>query len=147
LLGAWSLFRTSHLAAAVNQTNPDSVVVALIAPDSVAAGAPIRFTLRVENRAARAVDLYLRGRTLTFDVEVRDDGGAVVWRRLELEVIPAILQLRPMAPGERLEERFTWDQRTVRGPLPPGRYTARAMLLVEGPPWPTAPLHFTVVAR
>jgi hypothetical protein len=60
-------------------------------------------------------DVYLRGRAITIDVEVTRADGAVVWRRLEGEMIPAIVHLRTLAPGERLEVETTWDQRATGG--------------------------------
>jgi len=104
--------------------------------------------LRVSNRGARPLDLYLRGRTVTVDVVVTRAGGEVVWRRLEGEIIPAIVHLRTLAPGERLEVAAVWDQRTNLGiPAGPGEYAARGFLLVEGDPVPTPPAAFRVVAR
>jgi hypothetical protein len=106
------------------------------------------FTLRVRNQTERTLDLYLRGRTVTFDVIVARAGGDVVWRRLEDEIIPAIVHLRVLKPGERIEVAVTWDQRTRGGgSVAPGEYTARALLLVEGDPLETAPVRFEIVER
>jgi hypothetical protein len=125
---------------------PDSLALELVVPPQVRSGEPIPITLRVENRSGRTLDLYLRGRTTTFDVVVARAGGEVVWRRLEDEIIPAIVHLRPLAPGGRLEASATWDQRTKEGqPLDPGEYVARGLLLVEDEPLPTPPATFRVV--
>ena len=129
-------------------TTPDSLELLLLAPDSVRAGAPIRFTLRLTNRGAAPLDVYLRGRTVTFDVAVADSGGTVVWRRLEGETIPAIALLRTLAPAERLDLTAEWDQRTNAGaPVRPGAYTVRGLLLVEGPPRATAPVALVITPR
>lgn len=97
------------------------------------------------NETRHALDLYLRGRVLTFDVLVAPPDGAVVWRRLEDEIIPAIVHLRTLAPAERLELVTEWDQRTRQGsPVDPGEYTARGLLLVEGEPLETKSVPFRI---
>jgi hypothetical protein len=129
-------------------TAPDSLGLELVLPRQVRAGEPIAIRLRVQNPAGRTRDLYLRGRTITFDVVVARAGGEVVWQRLDNEIIPAIVHLRPLAPGERLEAEAAWDQRTKRGTqLDPGEYVARGFLLVEGDPLETPPAAFCVVEQ
>lgn len=126
----------------------DSLALTLGVPGSVPAGKPVPLVLRVENRGRRPLDLYLRGRAPTFDVEITRAGGETVWRRLEHEIIPAIVQLRTLAPGERLQLEAVWDQRTGAGqPAAPGEYVARGLLLAEGTPLPTPPTPFRIVAR
>ena len=94
--------------------------------------------LRVVNRTGRPFDLYLRGRTATFDVVVTGSDSTVVWRRLDGEIIPAIVHVRTLAPAERMELETVWDQRTkAGGRLPPGAYAIRGFLLVEGQPLET----------
>ncbi len=131
----------------VTGSGPDTLALELLLPRSVRAGEPVPMTLRVQNRTARTLDLYLRGRSPTFDVVVARPDGEVVWRRLEGEIIPAIALLRPLAPGERLEIAASWDQRTGRGLITPGNYTARGLLLTEGEPLETADVPFTVAGR
>lgn len=115
-------------------------------PAEAHAGRAVPITLRLDNRAGTALDLYLRGRTPTFDVEVADPAGAVVWRRLENEIIPAIVQLLTLAPGERFEIGMTWDQKAKGGrPVAPGAYTVRGLLLVEGRPLETPPVPLRIV--
>jgi len=105
----------------------------------------VGITLNVENETPRAVDLYLRGRAPTFDVIVARPDGAVVWQRLENEIIPAIVNLRTLAPAERLELATVWDQRTRQGnAVAAGEYTARALLLVEGDPLETTSVAFQI---
>jgi Intracellular proteinase inhibitor len=114
----------------------------------VRAGAPVRIRLRARNVTQRAADLYLRGRDLTFDVVVSRASGGVVWQRLEGETIPAIVQLRPLAPGEKLEVETVWDQRTNRGrAVGPGEYVVEGSLLLEGEPLRAAPKPLTIVRR
>lgn len=100
-------------------------------------------TLRAENVSGESLDLYLQGRTIAFDVVVTDADGSVVWRRLEGEVIPAILRIETLEPGATLELEAHWDQRSNIGqPVAPGRYTVHGEFLTEGDPLvtPAAPL-------
>lgn len=127
---------------------PDSLLLELVVPDRVRAGDPVPIELHVENRSHRPVDLYLRGRTTTFDVVITGSGGEIAWRRLEGEIIPAIVHLRTLAPAERLELEAVWSQRAMQGrPVEPGDYTARGLLLVEGTPLETPPVPFRIIAR
>lgn len=130
------------------KTAPDSVSLELVLPRSIKAGRLVPIRLRVQNRTREPVDLYLRGRTPTFDVVVARKGGEVVWRRLENEIVPAILQLRTLGPAERLELEAVWDQRTSSGrPAEPGEYTARGLLLTEGEPMEAPAEGFRIVGR
>lgn len=118
----------------------DSLDLELQLPARVRAGAPVPIRLRVRNRTGRSLDLYLLGRTTTFDVVIAGSGGKVVWRRLEDEIIPAIVHLHPLAPAEPLEAEAVWDQHTKGGKrVAPGEYTVRGLLLVEGEPLETPP--------
>ena len=94
------------------ESQGDSLRLRVEVPASVRQGTSVPVTLRVENVSPRPVELYLRGRTIAFDVIVARAGGQVVWRRLDGAAIPAIVQLRVLAPGEALVLRATWDQRT-----------------------------------
>jgi hypothetical protein len=123
----------------------DELGLELTLPGRVRRGARLPLTLCLVNRTPRPLDLYLRGRSITFDVEVARPGGDVVWRRLEDEIIPAIVRLRTLAPGERVEVGTIWDQRRRDGRLvAPGEYTARAVLLLEGPPLQTPTVRFEI---
>src|SRR5688500_1161343 len=111
----------------------EGAVVSLDVPTSMAAGAPVPIKIRVKNETAAPLDLYLRGRDVTFDITVADSTGDVVWRKLEGEVTQAILQLKTLAPGEVMELRHNWDQKSQRGQLvAPGRYTVRGSVLTDG---------------
>lgn len=115
-----------------------SLSLRLILPDTTRHAQPISMTLRVENTSDRPVDLYLTGRPVAFDLIVTDARDDVVWRRLEDAVIPAILQVRTLAPGETLELEDSWDQRSNAGELvPPGDYSVRGELLAEEAPLAT----------
>jgi len=94
----------------------------------------VSITLRVQNITERPLDLYLRGRTIAFDIVVTREDGSVAWRRLQDEIIPAIIQLRTLAPGETLELRAEWNQRANTGDqVGPGTYMVQSFLLTDGP--------------
>ncbi|MDQ3995888.1 MAG: BsuPI-related putative proteinase inhibitor [Gemmatimonadota bacterium] len=112
-------------------------------PPRVTAGEPVPITLRATNHGDALLELYLMGRSVTFDVSVADSGGKVVWRRLEGEVVPAILQVRILAPGDSLELEHVWNQQSKDGQaVDPGSYTVTGTILTDGRPLttPTAPL-------
>lgn len=111
----------------------EGAVVSLDVPGSVAAGAVVPIKLRVRNATAAPLDLYLRGREVTFDIAIADSAGDAVWSRLRGEPIQAILQPRTLAPGEALELSHDWDQTSQRGVVvAPGRYTVRGTVLTDG---------------
>lgn len=108
-------------------------VVTLQAPESVPTGTAIPITLHIENKNAEPLELYLRGREPTYDLIVTARDGDVVWRRLEKEVVPAILRLELLEPGQILYFRDSWNQRDNAGePVPPGSYTVRGTVLTDG---------------
>ena len=120
-------------ATAMPDSLADTLRLTLGPAREIRSGAAVTFTLRAENTAGRALDLYLTGREPTIDVELLDASGRSLWRRLEDEVVPAILQLVPLAAGDSLVVRATWPGRLRDGRAPePGDYTARARLLTEG---------------
>ncbi len=115
------------------QTSSDSLRLRVEVPDRVPAGEPVPITLRVENLTDRTLNLYLTGRTIAFDLIVERLDGAMVWRRLEGEVIQSILRLDTLGPGEALVLEDSWAQRTNEGgPVPAGEYRVRGELLAEG---------------
>jgi hypothetical protein len=131
----------------VADAGPESLRLELQLASRVRASEPVPLRLRAENVSGRAIDLYLRGRSTTFDVIIARPSGEVVWSRLEGEIIPAIVHLRPLAPGERLEVEAVWDQRTKDGKrVEPGEYVATGLLLVEGEPLRTPPKPLRIVA-
>lgn len=121
------------------------MTVRLTAPPTIAPGQRLPLTLTVSNEIDAAVDLYLRGRTITFDVTVSDADHAIVWRRLEGEIIPGILQIRPLAPRERLVLRTQWDLRSNTGAhVPAGDYVLRGFLLMESANMESEPIPLRV---
>lgn len=104
-------------------------------PLHVGLGGTVPIALIIENTADRPLDLYLRGRDIAFDLVVTDPDGHTVWRRLDGEIIPAILRLETLAPAHVLRLEHTWDQRSNDGsPVPPGEYRIHGELLTEDEP-------------
>jgi len=131
---------------AVVDAGSDSLRLELLMPSRVRAGEAVPLRVRAQNVSQRAFDLVLRGRSATIDVIIAGAGGDVVWRRLEGEIIPAIVHLRPLAAGEELEVGTTWNQRTNAGrTVDPGEYVATGLLLVEGEPLRTPPKPLSIV--
>ena len=137
------------LSATSADSAPDSLRVWLELPSEVTSGASVPITLRIENSTEQSIELYLRGRTITFDVRVWNAAGELVWERLANEIIPAIIALTVLAPGASVESRTQWDQRTNRGDLvPPGRYTVWGSLLTDAPkPIETATVPLSIVRK
>jgi hypothetical protein len=87
--------------------------------------------LRLHNDGP-AADLVLQGRPVAFDLVVTRPNGTPVWRRLAQAVIPAILVLRQLGPGESLAWRDSWNQVDDQGdPVPPGDYLVTGRLPTE----------------
>jgi len=145
LLGGWATAcepggapppgRAEPARPGVTVPSPDSLELDLQVPDTVRIGDPVPIVLTITNRTTRRLALYLRGREITFDVTVSRPGGALVWRKLEGEVIPAIVRLEELAPGAVLTVRDSWHQRDQAGrPVPPGEYQVGVEVLTEGQP-------------
>jgi hypothetical protein len=119
-------------------------------PPRVAVGEPVTITLRATNAGNDSIDLYLRGRDVAFDITVTSKTGEIVWRRLEGRMVPAILQIRTLEPGESLELNEVWNQQTNAGtPAKPGLYSVKGSLPGESrrtATTPAAPLEI-VTAR
>jgi hypothetical protein len=112
----------------------ESLHLSLNVPEQARHGQAVPIVIRLENRGERPLDLYLRGRTIAFDIFVSRPDGHVVWQRLKDEIISAIIQVKVLQPGEVLELKDEWRQRGNRGePVGPGRYLVRAAVLTDGP--------------
>ena len=118
--------------------------VELVVPSKVAPGAPVPMAIRIGNTADRPIELHLQGRTTVFDLIV-SRGDTEVWRRLEGETTPAILQLRMLGPGEVLELKDTWAQvdRTGRR-VEPGEYSVRGEVPTDGTPLMARSIRLTI---
>ena len=125
--------------------HPDSLRLELDVPTEARVGSVVSIALRVRNVGDRPIDLYLRGRTVAFDVIVRRDSGEVVWRRLENAIIPAILRIETLAPNATLELRADWSLATTTGAtVTPGTYAVQGVLLTEDAELRTVPVSLHV---
>jgi len=107
----------------------DSLRVELHAPGAVAAGTDVPIEVSITNISSDPVELQLFGRDVAFDIEVHDNAGTRVWRRLEGRTVPRELQVRVLAPGETLTLRDDWPQRTNDGsPVAEGSYLVDAFV-------------------
>lgn len=101
-------------------------------PQAVVLGAEVPIEVRLTNIGSEPITLTLAEPEAAFDVEVRDEAGEVVWRRLEGQAVARDVQTRVLAPGETLTLRDTWPQRTNAGaPVAEGSYLVMAS--VAGP--------------
>ncbi len=106
----------------------------VVVPAAVPSGERVPIELRATNTGAVPLELYLRGREISFDVVIAREGGAVVWQRLRGQSIPMILRVETLAPGQTLALSDGWDQRTNDGqPVGPGRYAVRGLLPGDEP--------------
>ena len=121
-------------AATPAAMTPDSLRIQLDVPQAVLVGKPVPIVIRLENVGARPLDLYLRGRTIAFDIFISRADGEPVWQRLKDAIIPAIIQLKTLRPKEVLELKAEWDQRGNQGePVGPGTYLVRGKVLTDDP--------------
>jgi uncharacterized protein (DUF58 family) len=112
----------------------DSVAFRVHAPSSVHVGEPLPIELVLTNRTERPLTLYLQGRPLSFDITIRREDGSVVWRRLEGQVVSAILAVRELGPADSLTFEAVWDGRVAGGhSVPPGRYQIVGSLRTDTP--------------
>jgi hypothetical protein len=113
---------------------PDSLSFTVVAPHSVRRGEPVPILLRLTNTGVRTLNLYLTGRTITFDIIVARSDGQVVWRRLEHVTSQQIVQVKTLAPGETFEMKDVW-----KATVDPGDYTLTGVIPTDGPPLRTTP--------
>lgn len=89
----------------------------------------IHFALQVVNRTRKGVELtFPNGQT--YDFIVLDSVGREMWRWGADRMFTQALRNTPLGGGETLDIEETWRDAT----LPPGRYTARAVLASENFP-------------
>ena len=144
-LGWWAAVLPAHPVSA--RPPPDSLRFTLVAPDSVRVGQPVPLVLRLTNVTDRPIEAHFLGREIAFDIVVAQPDGAVVWRRLARAVVPGILQVKVLGPGETVELKDAWRQRTDTGaPAAPGEYVVWGVLPTDAPePLRTPPAHLRVL--
>ena len=125
----------------------DSVALRLLLAPRAVAGEPVLIVLRLTNTTAQPLTLALQGRPIAFDITIAREDGTVVWRRLEGEVVAAILAVRELGPAESLEFQATWNGRNRSGePAAPGRYLVTGVVPTDQPEGlRTQPASLTVV--
>lgn len=128
-------------------TVADSMRLEIVLPDSVRVSEPVPVTLRLTNTGREPLTVYLQGRPIAFDLTVRNLDGTIVWRRLEGEVVPAILAVRQLEPGASLEFEEVWRQVSNAGEaVPPGDYRVTGALPTDAPePLQTSPVVLRIV--
>jgi hypothetical protein len=126
---------------------PDSMRFEIVLPDSVRLGEPVPVSLRLTNTGREQLTVYLQGRPIAFDVTVRRLDGTIVWRRLEGEVVSAILAVRQLEPSASLEFEEVWPQVSNTGEaVPPGDYRITGALPTDAPePLQTSPALLRIV--
>ena len=103
-------------------------------PSEVPRGRPVPIDLRLINPGRESREVVLQGRPTAFDITVTRLDGTPVWRRLDREVVAAILQLRTFAARETLGFHAVWNQRDSGGTLvPPGDYLVRGGIPSDPP--------------
>jgi hypothetical protein len=127
----------------------DSLAFRVELPATTASGEAVPVVLRLTNTARQPVTLALEGRPIAFDVTIAREDGSVVWRRLEGQVVAAILAVRTLEPGESLTFATEWSGRLRDGsPAPPGRYTVTGSLPTDQPQGlATRPVPLRLLAR
>ena len=129
------------LLSNVTAPSSHSLRLELDVPPEVRVGSTVRIALRVTNIGSQSIELHLRGRTIAFDVIVRQADGEVVWRRLANQVIPAIVRLETLRPEQSLELRTRWHLAAVL----PGIYVIEGILPTDGPDLRTGGVQIRVV--
>lgn len=115
-----------------NPGRPDEPL-SLEAPDEVEAGQTVNLKLIWRNLTGQPVELTLGGRP-AYDFVVTTDDGKEVWRWLEGQTVQDILEIKTVAPGQKLEFMLEWrpvDQAGVA--LAPGHYMVYGILNLEPP--------------
>jgi hypothetical protein len=91
--------------------------------------ANIRLALHVMNMSKKRVELVFPSGQ-TYDFVILDTLGREVWRWASGRMFTQALRNKSLESGEAMDLEETWKE----SPLPPGRYTARALLTSENYP-------------
>lgn len=119
----------------------DSIRVELLAPANARAGDAVPIMIVVQNIKAQPIDLALGGREIAFDIVVSHQ-DAVVWQRLFGKVVPAILQLKTLQPGESFQLKDVWQ-----ADVEPGTYEIVGHVMTDGDPLDTRPATISIGRR
>ena len=128
------------------RTTRSPMQLEIAVPPEVKQAEPVPFSLRLTNTSHQPITVYLMGRPTAFDIEVADEAGNVVWRRLAGETVPAILGVRTLAPGESLRFGESWRQRDQAGRLvPAGSYSVTGVLPTDAEPIRSGPARLRIL--
>lgn len=126
----------------------DSVILEIEAPTLVRSGRQIPIALHLRNLTRDTLTLNLLGRTMTFDVIVRDSSGREIFRLLQNRASPAILRLERLNAGESRDMVYRWDQNADDGrPARPGEYSIEALLPTDDEPIRSAAVPLRILPR
>jgi hypothetical protein len=115
-------------------------------PAEVTQAEPVPVTLRLTNTSHQPITVYLTGRPTAFDIEVANENGNVVWRRLAGKTVPAILGVRTLTPGESLRFSESWGQRDQAGrQVPRGTYSVTGVLPTDAEPIRSRPARLRIL--
>jgi hypothetical protein len=107
--------------------------LSLEAPDEVEAGQTVNLKLIWRNLTDQPVELTLGGRP-AYDFVVTTDDGKEIWRWLAGQTGQDILEIKTVAPGQKLEFTLEWQPVDQAGAaLVPGKYLVHGILNLEPP--------------
>ena len=116
-------------------------------PPKVRRGEPVSVTLRLTNTSQQSVTAYLMGRPTAFDIEIADQDGQIIWRRLAGQTVPAILGVRTLGSGESLSFEESWSQRDQAGrQVPSGTYAVTGVLPTDAEPIRSRPAALRILS-
>jgi len=113
----------------------------LIVPGTGRLHEPVPVTIRLTNTSTQPIEVYFVGREITFDIVVRGENGATVWRRLEGKTVQTVLQVRRFQPNETLELTDSWTPTTT------GRFTVEGVVVGDAESLTTNPTQVLIVSR
>jgi hypothetical protein len=112
-----------------------ALALALEVPPEVPRGATLPLTLRLKNASDQPVEIALGGRP-AHDFVITQANGTAVWRWTHGQVVPQILALITLSPGQELEFTAEWAQHDNAGtPVAAGDYWVRGMVNLGPPGW------------
>jgi Intracellular proteinase inhibitor len=120
----------SHQA---DKPSPPEDPLSLEAPDEVEAGQTVNLKLIWRNLTGQPVELTLGGRP-AYDFVVTSYEGKEMSRWLAGQAVQDILEIKTVAPGQKLEFMLEWQPLDQAGTaLPPGDYLVHGILNLEPP--------------
>jgi hypothetical protein len=147
-IGPAATFFPASSMESTHQSPQESLSLAVSAPSLIRAGRVIPIALRLVNDGDHPVTVQLTGRTMTFDVVIRDSAGRDVFRLLRSQNAAIILRRERFEVGESREMLYRWDQQTDDGRAArPGNYTIEALLPTAEEPVRAAQVPLRILPR